>query len=262
MITRQLHRCYPEIEAIMSLSVGERLLSVKIPLLQILRNRTRSPNLRKPAIPHWHRAVVLKLTEPQYIDPAESLHPAETCMKRAKAKIKTTEVNPFEWILAQEFREKIENAKLVAIFHELPMTAASLFAARVQLNKINLVYLKHNNNIMKLALTGTKYEALLSLYQSDTVTFVGDQPSVAKLLKLEKRIPGLLLLGGVVEGRFMSLDNLKQYAALPSLQTLHGQLVGILGSPAQYLSQNLDHHQDPQEAGFVHQVGPQVKTLW
>lgn len=69
----------------MSLSLGERLLFVKSPLIHMLRNRTRSPNLRRPAIPHWHRAVALKLTEPIYADPAECLHPAETCMKREKA---------------------------------------------------------------------------------------------------------------------------------------------------------------------------------
>lgn len=57
------------------------------------------------------------------------------------------QVNPFERILAQEYWEKIENAKLVAVFHELPMTAAALFAARIQLDKINLVYLKHNNTV-------------------------------------------------------------------------------------------------------------------
>ena len=57
------------------------------------------------------------------------------------------QVNPFEQILANEFREKIENAKLVAVFHILPMTEAELFGARVQLNKINMQYLKHNNTV-------------------------------------------------------------------------------------------------------------------
>lgn len=209
-----------------------------------VRSRTRAPNLKKPAIPHWTRAVVLKLVEPIHKDPMEGIHPRETCQKRQKAlQSKTEQVNPFEQILAKEFLEKIENAKLVAIFHVLPMTEAELFAARVQLNKISLQYIKQNNTIMRLAFTGTKYEALLKLYESTTCTFYGDEPAVSKLLKLEKKISGLVLLGGVVEDRFMSVQDMKHYASLPSLHTLQAQLVSILGTPAQHLSQNLSANQ-------------------
>ena len=35
--------------------------------------------------------------------------------------------------------------------------------------------------IMRLAFAGTKYEALLSLYNSTTCTFIGDEPAVAKV---------------------------------------------------------------------------------
>ena len=64
-----------------------------------------------------------------------------------------------------------------------------------------------------------------------------------QLLKLEKKIPGLVLLGGIVEERFMSVQDLKHYASLPSLHTLQGQLVSILSTPAQHLSQNLSANQ-------------------
>ncbi|KAG7172724.1 39S ribosomal protein L10-like [Homarus americanus] len=165
----------------MSLTIGGRFLFVRSPLVQTLRNRSRTPNLRKPAIPHWHRAVALKLTEPIYRDPEEDLYPSITCKKKEKILLKSqTQINPFEQILAREFLEKIANAKLVAIFHQLPMSEAELFATRLQLNKINMAYLKHNNNMIKLAFSGTKYESLLKLYESTTVTFAGDQLAVAK----------------------------------------------------------------------------------
>lgn len=228
----------------MSATLASRLLPVWNPTVTAVRTRTRAPNLRRPAIPHWSRAVVLKLTKPIYKDPNEGIHPRELCIKREKAlQQQAKEVNPFEQILADEFLEKIENAKLVAVFHQLPMAESELFAARIQLNKINLQYLKHNNTIMRLAFAGTKYDALLKLYESTTCTFIGDDPAVAKLLKLEKKISGLVLVGGIVEGRFMCVQDLKDYAALPSLQTLQGQLVSILSTPAQHLSQNLTANQ-------------------
>ncbi|MPC59113.1 39S ribosomal protein L10, mitochondrial [Portunus trituberculatus] len=125
----------------------------------------------------------------------------------------------------------------------LPTSEAGLFAARLQLIKMNMKYIKHNNTIMRLAFMGTKYEALLSLYKSTTCTFVGDEIAVAKLLKIQKKISSLVLLGGIVEGRFMSVQDLQRYANLPSLHTLQAQLVSILGTPAQQLSQNLSANQ-------------------
>jgi len=41
----------------------------------------------------------------------------------------------------------------------------------------------------------------------------------------------------------MSTAEMKRYAQLPSLEVLQGQLVGILGSPAQRLAHNIQYHQ-------------------
>ncbi|KAK3871795.1 hypothetical protein Pcinc_022658 [Petrolisthes cinctipes] len=227
----------------MSLSLSGHLLrGVKTPLVQTVRHRT--PNLRKPAIPHWSRAVVLKLTIPTYREPNEGKHPIDLCDKKLKAAQKQIKVeNPFETIVAKEIYEQICGAKLVAIFHGLPMTQARLFAARVQLYKMGLTYVYHNTNMMRIAVSGTRHEAMLKLYQKDTLMFVGDNPDVAKLLKLEKKISGMVLLGAVVDNRLMSLADLKQYAALPSLGVMQAQLVHTLGSTAQRISQNLVAHQ-------------------
>lgn len=35
--------------------------------------------------------------------------------------------------------------------------------------------------MMKIAFTGTRYEAILKLYEPETITFVGDNPDVAKV---------------------------------------------------------------------------------
>ncbi|KAK7086114.1 hypothetical protein SK128_007227 [Halocaridina rubra] len=217
--------------------------NIAVPLVQTLRHRSRRPNLRRPAVPHWQRAVILKVTQPQYLDISEDVHPAEICKLRIKNEAKQKEVNPFEQILAREFLEKTEAAKVIAIFHRNAMTEAELYAVRLQLNKIGLHYQHYNNNIARLAFTGTKYEALLQLYQSQTATFIGDDVKIAKLLKMGKKFATLTLMAGVLEGRLMSKSDLQGYAALPSIHTLQGQLVGILNAPLRRLSQNLTFHQ-------------------
>ncbi|XP_042876387.1 39S ribosomal protein L10, mitochondrial-like [Penaeus japonicus] len=242
----------------MALVAGRCLLGSQTPLVQTLRFRTRKPNLRKPAIPHWDRAVVLRLTKPFYPAKTSQEHLANKCRKKRNdlqdAEIK---VNPFEQILAVEFQEKIRNAKVVAIFHRNPMSAADIFTTRLQLHKIKLEYLHYNNSIARLAFSGTEFDALLKLYESDTLTVVGEDASVAKLLKLEKKLPGLVLLGGIVEGRFMSIADMKRYAALPSLDAARGQLLSILSAPAQKLSQNMTHHQRELSSALARYISDQ-----
>lgn len=69
----------------MSVPLGSRLLPAWNPIITAVRSRTRAPNLRKPAIPHWSRAVVLKLVKPVLKDPLEGIHPRETCARKHKA---------------------------------------------------------------------------------------------------------------------------------------------------------------------------------
>ncbi|XP_047496082.1 39S ribosomal protein L10, mitochondrial-like [Penaeus chinensis] len=244
----------------MALVVGRCLLGSQSPLVQTLRFRTRKPNLRKPAIPHWDRALVLKVTEPFYPAKSSQEHPANNCNKKRSAlQNDDKKVNPFEQILAQEFLEKIRNAKVVAIFHRNPMSAEDIFTMRLQLHKIKLEYLHYNNSIARLAFSGSEFDALLKLYESDTLTVVGEA-SVAKLLKLEKKLVGLVLLAGVVEGRLMSVADMKRYAALPSLDGARGQLLSILSAPAQKLSQNMTSHQRELSSALGRYISDQTPT--
>lgn len=244
----------------MALVFGRCLLGSQTPLIQTLRFRTRKPNLRKPAIPHWDRAIVLRMTEPFYAAKTSQEHPANNCKKK-RSTLQNVEkkINPFEQILAQEFLEKIRNAKVVAVFHKNPMSAEDLFAIRLQLHKIKLECLHFNNSIARLAFSGSEFDALLKLYESDTLTVVGEAP-VAKLLKLEKKLVGLVLLAGVVEGRLMSLADMKRYAALPSLDGARGQLLSILSAPAQKLSQNMTSHQRELSSALERYISDQTPS--
>ncbi|XP_068209583.1 large ribosomal subunit protein uL10m [Palaemon carinicauda] len=229
------------------------------PLLQTVRHRTRKPNLRHPPIPHWRRAVILELSKPKYKDPLENV-PAICKNKEAFLRKAEVKDNPFEIILAKEFFQKVEESNVLAVFHCNPMTAAELFANRVQLSKVGLFYHHCNNKIAELAFTNTKYEAVLDLYKTRNATFIGTEVNVPKLLKMMKRMRGLVLLAGVVEGRLMSIRDMERYAALPPLPVLHGQLVGILQSPLQKLSQNLTYHQTELSAALGRYVSDQTKT--
>ncbi|TDL20890.1 hypothetical protein BD410DRAFT_750151, partial [Rickenella mellea] len=55
--------------------------------------------------------------------------------------------------------------------------------------------------------------------------------------RIRKRYtPELTVLGAIIEGRVFSVQGVKDVAGLPTLETLHAQIVGLLSSPATQLA--------------------------
>ena len=60
-----------------------------------------------------------------------------------------------------------------------------------------------------------------------------DPPAVAKLMgQLSSEIESLKIVGGVVGGKTVDVDGVKELATLPSLDVLRAQLVGVIAAPA------------------------------
>jgi len=60
---------------------------------------------------------------------------------------------------------------------------------------------------------------------------------------LKKEPPGShIVLGGKVENQVFNHEQLSDLIDLPDLDTLRGQLVSIIGEPAQRVSRNIGHH--------------------
>lgn len=58
------------------------------------------------------------------------------------------------------------------------------------------MYLKqYGKKVVRMALENTKYEPVLTLFTSRNFMVFSEEPQVAKLLKLNRRIPQLILMG-------------------------------------------------------------------
>ena len=91
-----------------------------------------------------------------------------------------------------------------------------------------------NNNVAKAVLRPTEMKNLGLLFASTTcVVHAKDVESLAAVLKIKQAKMGLL--GGKIEDRLCSADEVEAIGALPSLDISRAQLVGLLSSPAQKL---------------------------
>ncbi|KAI9445401.1 hypothetical protein H4582DRAFT_1915263 [Lactarius indigo] len=65
-----------------------------------------------------------------------------------------------------------------------------------------------------------------------------DPPNPGRRAKRSRKIlePELMLMGALIEGRVFKAEGVNEVAKLPTLGTLHGQIVGLLSSPGAQLA--------------------------
>lgn len=136
--------------------------------------------------------------------------------------------NPYEKIIAKEVSNWFSHSKMVAFFHVNSISAEEMFKARVAFHKQNMHLKVYGKSIIREAIAGTRYEAVLPLFESKNCVIFSPEQKLPQLLKICKKIPQLMLLAGIVEQRLMSKTELTNFAAMPSLEMARAQLVAVL----------------------------------
>ena len=75
------------------------------------------------------------------------------------------------------------------------MAVLVCFQVNIMLKKQNMHLKQYGKKIVRMALEETKYEPVLTLYTSRNIIVFSEEPQVAKLLKLKKRMPQFVLMG-------------------------------------------------------------------
>ncbi|KAH8298044.1 hypothetical protein KR018_005006, partial [Drosophila ironensis] len=210
------------------------------PALQFLRYRGKI-NIQRPKEPHYERARVVAVTQPRYPEPPKS----KTCFQTRAERTQQQLENPYNDIIAREVRNWLDHSKLVAIFHLNSITADEVFRVRVQLHKQNLHLKSYGRKIIGQAVEGTRYEAIMPLFHSNhCIVFSPDQQRVSSLLRITRKVPQMILIGGIVDETLLSRNELMAYAQMPGLQAAQAQLVQTLNQAAGHLVQQLQAHQN------------------
>lgn len=96
---------------------------------------------------------------------------------------------------------------------------------------------------MKLALTDTKYEATLPIFKSKYCILFGPENSIAKILKLTKKVPQLILIAGIIDDRLLSKNEMLMYSTSPGIDAARAELLSTLNFAASNLHATLQSHQ-------------------
>ncbi|KAJ8960830.1 hypothetical protein NQ318_020126 [Aromia moschata] len=181
-------------------------------LLQFRRFRGKI-NIQRPRKPHFERAKYIALTQPYFINPNKDKTPQELCKGFKEQRSEETE-NPFQRILSQELYKWLTSSRLIVFYHSNPMPAELRFKAKVSFKKKNMHLTQYGKKTVEMAVKGTPYEAVLNLFVSHNVMLFSPEPDIKTVFSISKKFPQFVLLAGVLEGKFVSRDELTAYSLI------------------------------------------------
>ncbi|XP_050534428.1 39S ribosomal protein L10, mitochondrial [Daktulosphaira vitifoliae] len=211
------------------LSSSVKVICTKTFIPTVISVRHRRINVQKPRAPHHYRATINAIIQPKFDWPIPHKMPwTERCPKPLVQKFKSVEDNPYERILAKEVRELFEQSAMVAVFHKNPVNAEKDFKSYKTFKMSGMNLTIYGKSTLKVALTNTNYEAVLQLFHSHSSILFSSTLQVPKLLQMIKKMPHLILLAGIVDGKFLSKTQLEDYASLGTIDNARAHLVGLL----------------------------------
>lgn len=136
----------------------------------------------------------------------------------------------------QELKDKFRRAKSVAFGQYKGLNVAQISKLRRSLREIGVDFKVAKRTLFKLAAKDQGLELPDEIIEGTVGAAFSYEDSVSGprlLKKIGKELQALKLLGGVMEGQVLSVDQMKVIAELPSREELLAKFVGLLRAPLQ-----------------------------
>jgi large subunit ribosomal protein L10 len=136
--------------------------------------------------------------------------------------------------LIEALQSSFNASTTVVVAHQVGMTVAESGDLRQKMREAGAGFKVTKNRIAKLALKGTRYEDLDSIFTGPTVVGTSQDPVAAAktLVDYAKGNPKITIVGGSMDGKTLDKAGVEALAKMPSLDELRGRLVGLVQAPA------------------------------
>lgn len=137
-----------------------------------------------------------------------------------------------------QLQSQLASAQSLVVAHYRGLTVKELTALRRQMAAAGGEVQVAKNRLAKLAFKGTSFEGAAELMTGPTLlAYSADELAPARISqKFADQNGKLVVIGGVMNGKMLSLNEIKTISNLPSLDALRGKLVGLLQAPAAQLA--------------------------
>ncbi len=169
--------------------------------------------------------------------------------------------------IVAQLTERFQNAQAGVLADYRGLTVAQDTALRVKMREAGIEYTVLKNNLVRFAANAAGLEELDPILHGPTAiaTSTDDVVAPAKVLvEFAKENEALELKGGFVDGKVISLEEVKTYAAIPSKEVLISKMLGSLQSPISALARTLqaivDEQAVPGQAAAKEEAAPAEET--
>ena len=140
--------------------------------------------------------------------------------------------------LLNMLHEVFSNAESVVITEYLGLTVAEADELRNKVRNAGASLRVTKNRIARLAVKDTKFEGLADLFKGPVAMAYANDPIAAckACVEFAKNNEKLVIVGGALSDKALTLDEIKELAAIPSMDELRAKLVGLLQAPAAQLA--------------------------
>ena len=140
--------------------------------------------------------------------------------------------------LIETLQTTLNASSTVVVTHQVGMTVAESSDLRAKMREAGAGFKVTKNRIAKLALKGTAYEDLESMFAGPTAIGTSADPVAAAkaLVSFAKDNDKLTIIGGSMDVTPPDKAGVEALATMPSLDELRGKLVGLIQAPASKLA--------------------------
>ncbi len=132
-----------------------------------------------------------------------------------------------------EIKERISESQIVILTKYIGINAGQATELRAKLRDADVRFKIFKNTLAKRALDELDLSDAVEFLDGPIAWAFSDNPvTPAKLLtEFGKDVPVVQMNGGILEGKIVSLEQLKALAALPPHEVLLAQMVGTIAAP-------------------------------
>ena len=150
--------------------------------------------------------------------------------------------------VVKEIKDKFDNAKSVVLFDARGLKVSEVNELRRKLRESDSDYKVYKNTLTKRAVEETDYDLASYLEGPTAISFSSDELAPVKIIsEFAKNHDALELKAGIVEGKVASIDELNEYAKIPSREGLLTMLAGGMIATVRDLSICLDLYSKEKE---------------
>lgn len=155
--------------------------------------------------------------------------------------------------LVSEIKEKFDNSNSAVVVEYRGLTVQQVTALRRQLRDENVEFKVYKNTMTRRAAEESGYTDLMpALVGPNAIAFSEDAVAPSRVLaKFAKKNKALVIKSGVVEGKVVDYETLKELSELPNKEGMIAMLLGALQSPLRDFAWAMKQISEQKEGGTV-----------